>query len=249
MDQILGKKVLFLNPNNVMRGELVDVLISYEFEVALVEDHVHALRVIRKYPDSIIFINIDSGLSEPEWESYVAGILGNQETKGIGIGILSYEFVPEIVEKYLMKIGVGCGFVQLKLGLKECVTTILKALIANEARGRRRFVRAICTPADQGTLNFRYRGDYINGSLIDVSAGGVACSFDRDIDLPIGAPINDIQLKLGPTLSKVSGKLAGYQKEDKSRFVIVLDKNVSSRERHKIQQFVHRHIQREIDSV
>ena len=163
MDQLLGKKVLFLNPNNAMRDELVDVLISYEFEVALVEDHVHALRVIKKYPDSILFINIDSGMSEPEWESYVAGILGNQSTKGVGIGILSYEFVPEIAEKYLMKLGVGCGFVQLKLGPKESATIIVKALLANEARGRRSFVRAICTPSDQGTLNFRYRGDYING--------------------------------------------------------------------------------------
>ena len=68
--------------------------------------------------------------------------MASPDTGSVQIGILSYNEDRELAEKYLMDIGVQCGFIKLKLGLQESIAIILKTLEATEARGNRKYVRA-----------------------------------------------------------------------------------------------------------
>ena len=249
MENILGKKIFILFPQSVIQEEMIHLLIAAEYEVALIRDKHKAMRAFSKFPDSIVFINIEEGMREHEWENFVRTIMNGEKTKNLRIGILSYNDNPTLREKYLMDIGVPCGFVTLKIGLKESFKIIAKTLEANEARGRRKYVRAVCRPQDKATFNVKMAGEYLTGRIVDISSVGMACTFDKPIELKPGSSLEDIQLKLRAVLCRLSGKLVGINKGDDERHVIIFDKNISPRERHKVHKFVYDRLQESIDEL
>lgn len=249
MPEIYGKKIFILYPQSVIQEEMLHLLIAAEYEVALLRDIQQALRVLNKFPDSILFVNIEAGMEEPQWETFIRNIMNNEKTKGVRIGILAYNPDPALTKKYLMDIGVQCGFVTLKLGLKESFRIFVKALEANEARGRRRYVRATCRPQDKATFNVKYSGEYFGGTILDISSVGMACTFDKPQNLRPGTLLDDIQLKLRAVLCKVSGKLVGSDKDRGERLVVLFSQDISPRERHKIHQFVYDRLQETIDTL
>jgi len=137
-----GKKIFLLRPHSVIHQEMLDVLIMAGYETYTIINEEKARKLLKKFPGSIMFINIDEGLSEPEWEVYIRQILIDEDTKTCRLGIMSYNQDKSLMQKYLMEISVPCGYIQLKLGLNESTKIILAALEANEARGRRKFIRA-----------------------------------------------------------------------------------------------------------
>ena len=248
MESLTGKKIFFLFPPKVIQEEMVHLLMAAEYEVALLDDPRQALRVLGKFPDSILFVNIDEGPEEPDWDKFIRGIMADSSKLNVKIGVVSHNPTKEIAEKYLRDIKVPCGFVSLKLGLKESFKTIVKALEAHEARGRRKYVRAVCRPQDKASFNVKFDGDYLTGSIIDISSVGMACVFDKSISLKVGTGMGDIQLKLRAALCKVSGKLIGFHSETENRHVILFEDTIP-REKQKIHQFVYNKLQEEIGAI
>lgn len=228
---------------------MLHLLIASEYEVALLRDVQQTMRVLSKYPDSILFINIESAMEEPQWETFIRNIMNSERTQSTKIGILAYNADPVLTKKYLMDIGVQCGYITLKLGLKESFRIMVKALEANEAKGRRRFVRAICRPQDKASFNVKYADDFLTGTILDISSAGMACKFDKPLSLRSGSQLVDIQLKLRAVLCRVSGELVGTDIEKPERVLILFSKDISPRERHKIHQFVYDRLQETIDTL
>lgn len=249
MAEIYGKKVFILYPPSVIQEEMIHLLIAAEYEVALLKDKQHAVRVVSKFPDSILFINIDERPQDHQWETFIKNLMASENSGNVRIGILSYNDSTELKRKYLMDIGVPCGYVTLKLGLKESFKIIVKMLEANEAKGRRKYVRAICRPQDKASFNVKFAGDYLTGSIVDISSVGMACTFDKPQQLKAGTDLSDIQLKLRAVLCRVGGKLVGINRETDDRHVILFTKKMSPRERHKIHTFVYERLQELIDEV
>jgi hypothetical protein len=246
---IYGKKVFILYPPSVVQEEMIHLLIASEYEVALLKDKEHAVRAISKFPNSILFINIDERPAENQWEHFIRKILEGGKTGDVRVGILSYNDDPALKEKYLMDIGVPCGFVTLKLGLKESFKIIAKTLEANEAKGRRKFVRAACRPQDKASFNVKYEGDYLTGEIIDISSVGMACTFNKPQQLKAGTELDDIQLKLRAVLCRIGGTLVGINRDEGNTHVILFTKKISPRERHKIHTFVYDRLQELIDEI
>ncbi|MEA1911727.1 MAG: PilZ domain-containing protein, partial [Spirochaetota bacterium] len=167
-----GKKVFFLYPQSVIQEELISFLLKNEYEVYFLNDHIKAKRIFRQFNNSICFINIDDGLKEAEWGEYISSLRSDSEIKGLQIGILSYNNDPGLMQKYLMDIGVEAGFIQLKLGIKQSTEIILKVLDANEAKGRRKFVRVNCENDQRVVLNFNHKDSSYEGQIIDLSSVG-----------------------------------------------------------------------------
>ena len=249
MAELFGKKIFILHPQSVIKEEMLHLLIAAEYEVALLHDTQKTLRVLSKYPNSILFVNIEEGMKEPEWAAFITKIMQNEKTKDVRIGILAYNADPVLKKKYLMDIGVHCGYVTLKIGLKESFRIIVKTLEANEAKGRRKYVRAICSARDIAMFNVKSAGDFLTGSILDISSVGMACTFDKPQNLKLGMDLDDIQLKLRAVLCRVKGKLVGMDKEKGDRLVILFSKIISPRERHKIHQFVYNRLQETIDTL
>ncbi|MFP3959173.1 MAG: PilZ domain-containing protein [Spirochaetaceae bacterium] len=248
---VVGRKVFFLYPPSVVQDELIWEVVRREYEVYLLREHRRARALLARYPDSILFVNIDTELEESEWESYIRGILESSRYSDVRIGILSYNNDEALARKYLMDVGVSAGFVKLSLGLKESTDIILRVLEANEARGRRKYVRAKTDdPAQPARFNMRLWADLKGGVVRDISSVGMACSFDTPVDLADRTYLRDIQLKLRGGLTTISGVVTGKRRDNDgvgTIYVIMFDPRSNPEARNRIRRFVHRYLQQQIE--
>lgn len=241
-DSSVGRKVLFLYPHSVIQDELVQLLLWSEYEVYLVRDHARILGFLGQHPESVLFINIDEVLEEPEWEQYIRKLRESQDTSGVQIGVLSYNDDRALAQKYLMDIGVQCGFVRLKIGARESTQIILKMLAAVEARGKRKYVRAKCDDRT-ATFNVRHGDKYLAGRIHDISSAGMAVVFDEPIELQPKTPLPDIQLKLKGKLLKMSGVVFGSRKHGGQVVYVVLFKKPQQQEKLALHNFIFQTLQ------
>ena len=243
----LGKKVFFLYPHSVIQDELVEQMLDDEYEVYLLRDHAKALRILQQNPDSICFINIDEGLKEKEWEEYVRNLLSGENVSGILVGILSYNSDKDLMQKYLMDVGVPCGYIQLKLGLEESAAIIRKVLIANEARGRRRYVRAVCEHDPLSQVNITTATGTKTGNIVDISSVGISCSFEEDPLLARNMLLKDMQLVMRGARVKTAGVIFGFREDLMKRYVILF-KGLSNESKKKIRKYIYSALQQTIEN-
>jgi hypothetical protein len=203
---VLGKKVFFLYPPPVLT-EVLQELTNREFEVYLVKDHERLRRVISMSPDAIVFLDLDDGLDEAGWEAYVRVLRKDPVTVGVGIGVLTLNDDPVLREKYIMDIQIQCGFVILKIGASRTAEILVKTLDANEARGRRKFVRAVCQPGT-GQCVVEHEGATLRAELSDLSSAGMAIRFEGGAVLRVGTVLRGISISIRGQRVLVSGFVA-----------------------------------------
>jgi hypothetical protein len=247
--EIVGRKVFILNPLSVMTDELVEILLAAEYEVYLLKDRDRALNVLQRFPDSILFVNIDSGGRDAHWERYVRSIMADEKLETVRIGILSYDPQVELAKKYLMEIGVPCGFVKLRQGTQESAKILLRTLKANEARGRRRYVRARVGQDEGTSFNVHYRGKLLQGRILDISSVGMAAQFVEVVNIPDKARLTDVQLRLRTSVVRVNAVVLTRRQDNKSIYVILFEHSVATKAKHQIRMYIHRRLQEEINRI
>jgi hypothetical protein len=220
---ILGKKVFLLYPHSVIHEEMLDILIMSGFETYTLQDHKRAAKILERFPDSIMFINIDEGMKEPEWEAYIRALRENSKTATTQLGILSYNQDRALMEKYLMELSLPCGYIQLKLGIKESTKIILDALKANDARGRRKFIRASCEGDNYAAMNYKCPEGFFQGKLLDISSAGIAVRIDRFPALPANSVLRAVQLKLRGGMIMTDAILMGRRGDDQDVWILLFD--------------------------
>lgn len=249
----LGKKVFFLYPPSVVSEELVWEIVRNEYEVYMLKDHARLRKLLPRYNDAIVFINIDAGQGEESWAAYVRDLSSDPSTSNVRIGILTYNKNEELARKYLMELGVQAGFVTLSLGLEESTEIVLKMLEANEARGRRRYVRVQIDDPSRATFNVRVDGILRDGRIRDLSSVGMAAYFEPDQQVAVGSYLTDMQLRLRGQAVTVSGVVTGVRTEGQNIHVIMFDPRQGAAFRSKIRHYVHRELsrslQRELDAL
>ena len=209
---VLGKKVLFLYPPPVLT-EVVEELARREFEVYLIGNHDKARRYLASEPESIVFVNIDEGLAEPEWEAWVRGLRDDEKTAGVGIGIMSLNDDQELKTKYLMDLQVQCGYVTLKIGSAKTAEILAKTLEANEARGKRRFVRARTSPGTT-LCAANFEGSTLRGEIRDFSIAGMAVQFEGGAALKAGTVLRAIALTIKGGRVSIDGVVVAHRNVD-----------------------------------
>ncbi len=245
---LLGKKVFFVYPPSVIQKELVSLLIEQEFEIYMIKEHITARKLFRLYPDSLAFLNIDAGMTEPEWDAWIREVLADPATAALGIGIVSYNTDDNLRKKYLMDIGIRCGFVKLRLGVEQSAEILVESLKANEAKGRRKFIRANCFSDTLTSLNLNNAGKLIHGKIKDISVVGISCVFDIDPFFPKNVVLNRIQLKLHGTLLLTDAVVFGSRVEDGATvYVLLFPPKMDGPSRTKIRNYIQSTLQAEMD--
>jgi hypothetical protein len=244
---IAGKKIFILYPHSVIQDEMLDILIMAGFEAYVVHDHKRAIKLLIRFPESIMFINIDEGLPENEWESYIRGVQESPRTKGSMLGILSYNTDQKLMQKYLMDLAVPCGYIQLKLGIKESTRIMLSALEANEARGRRKFIRADCSDEANATVNIKGSMGIYYGKILDISAAGIAARFDKIEDYAINETLKEVQLKLRGSLVLVDMTFMGKRADNVC--VLLFDAKMDQDHKLVIHRFIKYILQHYLDNL
>ncbi len=244
-----GRKVFFLYPHSVFTDELFLEILTQEYEVYVLKSHEAAWKITESFPGSILFINIDDVLSEKDWLDWVAKLTKDPVRGQTRVGILTYNQNQELARRYLMDMSVSCGFIQLKQGLVESTRIILKTLEANEARGRRRYVRARCIDPQKATFNIRHMGKIHAGVILDISAAGMSYRLDKPFPIKEKAALDDIQLKLKGVLCRVSGIHAGITQDGAARNLLMFKQPVPGDTREKIHRFIYHSLREEMEAA
>jgi hypothetical protein len=247
--ETLGKKIFLLYPHSVIHEEMLDLLIMAGYETYTLLDEKKARKLLVKFPGSIMFINIDEGLKEKEWEAYIRGIQEDPQTRDSRLGIMSYNQDRALMQKYLMELSIPCGYVQLKLGLQESTKIILGALEANEARGRRKCIRAECEDDINATLNYKGDSAIYHGKILDISSAGIAARFERFANLPPNSLLREVQLKLRGGIVMADMILMGQRRGDQHTYILLFDPKLSKEHKIIIHRYIKQCLQKYIDAL
>lgn len=244
-----GRKVFFLYPHSVIKEEMIEDIIAEEYEAYILKDHNRAARLMKAFPGSILFVNIDEAMKEPEWEQYILGIIGSDRYVDPRIGIFTYNEDQDLARKYLIDHSLPCGFIRLKLGYAETKKILLDVLKANEAKGRRKFVRALCGKDPQAAINVPGGGSTIQGKLLDISSAGAACAFSQASLFPKNSMLKDVQLQLRGARIMVNAIVMGTRNDDARVHVLLFDpKSMTAEKRGKIFRYIRMNLQKFIES-
>jgi len=246
---LLGRQVYFVRPHSVIQNTLLGDLIRNEYAVAILTDHTRIRDLVRSHPHCIAFLNIDEGYTEPEWEAIVREIQGDPATSDVRLGILTYHPDAELSHKYLLDLAVPCGYIKLSIGLEESTQTLLKVLEANEAKGRRQFMRV---PVRQGwaSLNLVEGNKLLTGHVFDISSVGMSCTFDDDATFVARSLLKDMQLKLKGMLCTVTAVVMGTRTVESGQtlYVLLFDPKTPDEVREKIRTFEKKVLQLNFDA-
>lgn len=236
-----------MNPPSVVQEQMIHFLVTAQYEAAIVNDHRKINAVLRAFPDSVVYFNIDSHLPPAALEQIVRAVINGKEQHGAEVGILSYNANPELAKHYLMELGATCGYVVLELGFQKSARIAIKALEAVEARGERRFVR-VKVPKGKGTLHATAGSSTITGEVLDISEAGMACMLKTEFGP--GTMLPDIQLRLWGSILSVGGTIKGTRSSpDGIVSVVMFDPIEDSRVRSKLYTFLRRVMQHEVDTL
>ena len=246
----IGKKIIFVYPPELVKQQLLEVLSENEFEVYTIRDEKKVKQIAATYSESIFFFNLDTGLSESMWRQFLLGL--KKEIETLQMGLLSFNVSsPDVIQEYVLEYGVNCGFIQLKQGAKVAEDMMLKILNANEAKGRRKYIRYTCRGADQVSLNLKVGGRIIQGNIDDISSVGIGCQIlSAQVSLEKNQLVSDIQMRLRGVLVHAAGVVLGMRNmpDGAVKYVILFTENREHRVKQKIRSFIHNALQRQFDA-
>ncbi len=213
-----GIKVFFVTPDLSMISEsFVESAFLQGFETYLLLDDPYLQLgqkieyLIKIFKELILFITIDKSSSIPKWIEYIAN-LQKQYQENIRIGVL-YKNVhtPEISRKlekaFLFNIGINCGCIPMHFSKSRNQSLLLDVLTANQAAGRRKSIRLLCS--EKYRLNLVHDGIKYEGLVKDISISHFSCEFvDKEPEMALYKKMSNIQLLLSGTMCMVNAMLA-----------------------------------------
>ena len=246
---ILGKKIFFLYPSAVVQNQIIPQLVQQEFEVYIVRDHSGLRRILKENPNSVVFVNLYDGIQEKEWETWIQGIMQDPLTSAVAIGILVTTEDETLKRKYLTVLKISAEYTVVKSDLSLSLRQVLDVLKGVDAKGRRKYLRAIIENTGSATVNVPLNGQFINGVVKDISVVGFSCVFERDQELTKNSLFQDIQLRLQSQLLKAEGIVFGSRMDDEAKtYVVLFTQRTDPDVKVRIRKFIQQQFQNKMDT-
>jgi hypothetical protein len=211
----LGKKTFFVVPDvSLFPEEYTKSLFLKGLESYFLDDDpycslelkIHVLFSL--FSDVILFFNIERNVHGIEWPSFIRTLQRQYGTRAT-IGVMyrkknNSEETKKLEHLYLRDIGIAGGCVPLEYQKTKNLYLFLNVLIALQANGQRRHLRAVCGPSYK--MNFSYFGRIYQCEIRDISISHFSCVFVGCIpEIPLHQKILDMQMNLRGILMKVNG--------------------------------------------
>lgn len=246
--ELTGKKIFFLYPTAVVQNRIITELVQLEYEVYIARNRERLRKAIKKFPDAIIFVDINEQMTEKEWEAWITGMMEAKDTSGVSIGIITANDDEQTKRKYLLALKVRCGYTVLGHDLKKAIIHIISVLDSVDSKGRRKYLRANIEKGSNTTLNLLLSGSFVNGQINDISAVGISCTLEGNPEIPKNSLFKDIQIKLQTSLLKVEGIVFGSRVESRqSIYVILFTQRIDPDVRIKIHEYIQKNLQKKMD--
>jgi len=243
-----GKKIFFLYPTVAVENKVIAELVQQEYEVYTAKNKDTLKRVLKEYPDSIVFVDINEQMTEAEWEAWITAMKTSPDTKNISISIITNNDDEKIKRKYLITIKVT-GYTVLKFDLDKAVVHIIEILQSLDAKGRRKYIRATTTKDSNATLNLPFNGMFVKGYVRDISVVGISCTLEGNPEIPKNTLFKDIQVKLLSSLLKVEGIVYGSRMEGSEKiYVLLFTQRIDPDVRIKVRKYIQQNLQSKMDS-
>jgi hypothetical protein len=262
---IEGRKTFFVVPDlSLMPEEFLPSFFAKGFEVYYIMDDQHLdiaskVRVIFSlFNDVILFFNTDRKLSSLEWPLFVRN-LRSERGANAKLGVLCGKHVGEeriraMERTYLYDIGIIGGCIPLEYHKAKNLAILNGVLAANDAKGRRSSLRAIC--GETCSLNFLLNGRLYRGLVRDVSISHFSCEFDGpDPGLKMYEKVDNIQIKLGGIICTVNGVLFTKREADGAMLHVFVFRDSRNRDGldaemfSKVNGYIHDHFEQNVRSI
>ena len=206
---VTGRKTFFITPDMSLFPEsFLEDYFALGYECYFVENDKHTSLqkkldiLISIFHDVIFFFNIDSPVQNLDWPVFIKGLTESYNNQA-SIGVLytkrqTKDEKTRLEYKYLFEMGLNCGCIQLEYQKKTNFGIIEKILFANQAQGRRKNIRALCTKAC--TFSFNYNGAPYSGILQDISLSHFSFVF----------PNGKLEVKLYEKISDFHFNIRGF---------------------------------------
>ncbi len=207
-DIVTGRKTFFILPDtSLMPESYLEEYFALGYECYYVPydkrvDIKKKVKVITSlFKDLIIFFNIDYNLPDHDWEDYIYDYIheyDNSSSVGIMYAKRQTKQEKQVIErKYLYEMGIRCGCIQLEYQKTHNFDLIARLLFANQAQGRRKTIRAMCTSACTYTYTYGQFNDSITGVLQDISLSHFTILVNgSDLSIQLYEKIKDIHFNI-----------------------------------------------------
>lgn len=187
---VTGRKTFFICPDTSLIPEsFLEDYFSLGYECYFIEND-KKMKLEKKleilislFHDVIFFFNVDYNIADISWPVLIRQII-EQYSNQASIGVLytkrqTQDEKNRIEYKYLYELGLACGCIQLEYQKKINFNIIERILYANQAQGRRKNIRALCTRAC--TFTFSIDGNECSGVLQDISLSHFSFVYPKGI--------------------------------------------------------------------
>ena len=249
-----GRKVFFLNPSSFLRQNIIPALFDKEYEIYTIDSYKHAKSVLKKFPDSICFICIDSVQGEDElspagWYNFISSFENDPILSTIFVGIISENATKPQQEFFQLNTQIPAGFIKLPCNTPELIEIFAGILEINGAKGRRQYIRTNCSsdPLVEVCLPPEY-----HMNVKDISFAGLACSGSRETSdhFKVNTLIRDFDLNIHGKKYKCSGAILMVSgREDITDLVIMFTKGSSLPFRTAIKDYIQKSMQDSIKTI
>jgi hypothetical protein len=175
--------------------------------------------LVELFKELILFFNVDVPLGAKTWPVFISDVTKRHGRK-VRIGVLHHEGNPkkrsDLENIYLYQIQIQAGCVYFERGKIPDMVKLRNVLVANEANGRRKAIRMMCS----GRLNLEWGGRRLEAKVLEVSISHFLCVFrDGDPELKDSTRLSNVQLMIGGPVFTVDAmvlirRLAGNSSSD-----------------------------------
>jgi hypothetical protein len=248
IDNTLGRKIFFLHPSALVQNQVITELAQLEFEVYISKDEGKLKNLLAKYPDSIVFASISEGMKESAWEEWIRGVMANPGTSKIDIGIIVPISNEDLQRKYIQQLRASCGFTAIKSDPNGAIKQLVSILNDVNAKGRRKYIRALIDNGSNTTVNLPMNGTYVNGNIKDISVVGFSCCFTEDPVLNKNRLFDYMQIRLQSHLLKTEGIVFGSHMDGVEKvYVLLFTQRTDPEVRAKIRKYIQSNLQSKMD--
>ncbi|MBO7639007.1 MAG: hypothetical protein J6S91_08530 [Treponema sp.] len=195
---LYGKKIYFVSPPYSIRNHVIPLLRDMEYEVYTIDNYRDLKNILRKNPYSVCFINLDSHLTTYGWFVFVDEFKEDEKLKDVSVGFISERITATEKEYFLKNLPLAGGIINPAGVMNKIAEKIADILEMNNAKGRRKYVRANCLNDKSAVLFYTQNNLLHQLKLVDISIVGAAVKLESNDDLPqINSVIRSATLKLG----------------------------------------------------
>lgn len=178
---VYGRKVFFVNPHFTIRLKLLHSLAEDEYEVYVLSNVKKLHGLLKEYPNSMLYINVDEGNTHEGWLEYIEALEGDKSLLNILVGVMTSTLIDSQKKDYIEKAKLEGGLIDLSNSKANPIAVIKSILIDKNAKGRRQYLRCNCANVEANNYAIiKYENKGYHLKLIDVSVAGVTLQISDD---------------------------------------------------------------------